>query len=114
MKHLKVIVIILFVLLVIIVAVQNYASMSTSVRFRVNLLFFNYETPEMSLYLVSIIAFLVGVVFAASCGMAERFRLRKQVRNLVREAREKDEELNSLRNLPVTTADMSTEQISDT
>lgn len=113
MKHLKVIFVILFVLLVVIIAVQNYTPMSTSVKFRVNLVFFNYETPEMSLYLVSIISFLIGVLFAGLAGIAERFQLKRQIKILTKDTKEKDKELNSLRNLPVTTEDLSTNQLSD-
>ncbi|HEN20474.1 MAG: LapA family protein [Deltaproteobacteria bacterium] len=113
MKHLKVIVVILFVLLVVIIAVQNYSPMSTSVKFRINLVFLNYETPEMSLYLVSIISFLVGVLFTGIAGIAERFQLKREIRILKRDAKEKDRELNSLRNLPVTAGDMSSDQITD-
>lgn len=113
MKHLKVIVVILFVLLVVIIAVQNYSPMSTSVKFRINLVFLNYETPEMSLYLVSIISFLVGVLFTGIAGIAERFQLKREIRTLKRDAKEKDRELNSLRNLPVTAGDISSDQITD-
>ena len=66
MKHVRVVLIILFVLLIITVAVQNYTVMATKVTFRLNLLFFNHETPPMSLYLVVIIAFLLGVIFRVS------------------------------------------------
>jgi uncharacterized integral membrane protein len=113
MKHLKVIFIILFVLLVVIISVQNYAPMSTSVKFRVNLIFLNYETAEMSLYLVSIICFLIGVIFAGLAGITERFQLKRQIKILTKDAKEKDKELNSLRNLPVTTEDLTSNHISD-
>jgi uncharacterized integral membrane protein len=110
MKQIKWIIVILLVLLVIIVAVQNHGALSTSVKFRVNLIFFNFETAEMSLYLVSIITFLVGVICAGLYGMSERFRLKKQIKTLMRNTKEKEKELNSLRNLPVTTEDMSSNQ----
>jgi lipopolysaccharide assembly protein A len=102
MKHVRVVLVILFVLLVIAVAVQNYPVMTSQVNFRLNLLFFNGETPPMSLYLVIIIAFLFGVVFTGFYGITERFRLKKEVKRLMKESRGKDQELQSLRNLPVT------------
>lgn len=113
MKHLKVILIILFILLVVIIAVQNYAPMSTTVKFRINLVFFNYETPQMSLYLVSIISFLIGVLFAGLAGIAERFQLKRQIKILTKDTKEKDKELNSLRNLPVTSEDLTPNHFSD-
>jgi len=113
MKQLKAILVILFLLLVIIVAVQNHAALSTTVKFRVDLVFFDYQTGEMSLYFVSVITFLFGVFFAGLIGIAERFRLSRQIKNLGREIKEKDKELNSLRNLPVTAEAVSSEQNSE-
>jgi uncharacterized integral membrane protein len=109
MNHIRMIGVILFVLLVVVVAVQNYQAFSTSVKFRVDLLFFEYESSEMSLYLVAVITFLVGVVAAGAYGIMERFQLKRQIRYLAKESGEKDKELNSLRNLPVTADDMGEE-----
>jgi ATP adenylyltransferase len=113
MKQLKAILVILFLLLVVIVAVQNHEALSTTVKFRVDLVFMDYQTGEMSLYFVSVITFLVGVFFAGLIGIAERFRLNRQTKNLVKEIKEKDKELNSLRNLPVTAEDVSPEQTAE-
>ena len=107
MKHVRAVFMIVFMLIVIIVAVQNYKPMSTAVQFRVDFLFFQYQSVDMSLFLVVIIAFLLGVLLSALYGITERFRLKKQVRKLMKEGREKDKELNSLRNLPVTAEDVS-------
>ncbi|RLB43670.1 MAG: hypothetical protein DRH12_02355 [Deltaproteobacteria bacterium] len=106
MRYIKGIGVILFLLFIVIVAVQNYAPMSTTVRFRLNLLFWSHETPDMNLYLVTIIAFLLGVFFTGVYGIGERFRLKREIKNLTRELREKEKELNSLRNLPVTSEDV--------
>jgi len=114
MKHVRWIVVILVVLLAFIVAVQNYEAISTPVKFKVDLVFFGYETSGFPLSLVAIVTFLVGVILSGLYGMAERFRLKRQIKTIMRDAREKDKELNSLRNLPVTTEDMSPDQIPDT
>jgi uncharacterized integral membrane protein len=114
MNYLKAILVMLFLLFVVIVAVQNYQPFSTGIKFRIDLIFFKYETSEMSLYFVTIISFLVGIVLAALCGIFERFHLKKQIKTLMRNIKEKDEELSSLRNLPVTAEDISLEQTSDT
>jgi ATP adenylyltransferase len=113
MKQLKAILVILFLLLIIIVAVQNHEALSTKVKFRVDVVFFDFQTGEMSLYFVSVITFLVGVFFAGLIGITERYRLTRQTKNLVRDIKEKDKELNSLRNLPVTAEDVSQEQTSE-
>lgn len=113
MNHLRAIFLILFMLFVIILAVQNHEAMSTSVKFRIDLVFLEHETSEMSLYLVTVITFLVGVILSAVCGIAERFRLKRQIKTLIRDARGREKELNSLRNLPVTTEDMASDKTSD-
>ena len=113
MKHLKAILVILFVLFIIIVAVQNYKAFSTTVNFKVDLIFASYESSGMSLYFVAVITFLIGILFAGFYGIAERFRLKNQIKKLIKDAKEKEEELNSLRNLPLTGEDMGPEKESD-
>jgi uncharacterized integral membrane protein len=103
MKHLRWIFVLLVLLVVVIIVVQNYESLATKVSFRADFMFWDGETPGIPLSLVAIITFFIGVIFSGSYGMAERFRLKKQIKSLLNEAKEKDEELNSLRNLPVTT-----------
>jgi len=108
MRQLRWIIILLVVLLVVILAVQNYESLATPVKFRANFIFFNYESSGMPLSFVAVVTFLIGVVAAGFYGMVERFRLKREIRGLTREIREKEKELNSLRNLPVTTDDVGT------
>lgn len=102
MSYIRAIFLILVGLFVVVLAVQNHEAMLTRVTFRLNLLFLNYESAPMSLYLVSVITFLSGVFLCGIFGLVERFRLSKRVKALQKECVEKDKELNSLRNLPVT------------
>lgn len=109
MKHLRWIFVLLVLLVVVIIVVQNYESLATKVSFRANFMFWSGESPGIPLSLVAIITFFIGVIFSGSYGMVERFRLKKQIKVLVNEAKERDEELNSLRNLPVTTENKDTD-----
>ena len=54
----------------------------------------------------------LGVVFFISglYGIIERFRLKKQIKILESASRERDKELNSLRNLPITSDDVGSGQ----
>ena len=113
MSHIKVIVVVLCALLVVIVAVQNHNAFSSVVDLKIDLLFFNSETT-MSLYFVTVIAFLCGILVAGLLGIAERFRLKREIGVLKRAAKEKDKELNSLRNLPVTGGSISHGQAPET
>jgi uncharacterized integral membrane protein len=102
MRHLRAMIIILFALLLLILAVQNYHVLATPLKFKADLVFFRYETSEMPLALISVAAFVVGMLAVGFYGMTERFRLKREIKRLTREATQKDQEIDSLRNLPVT------------
>lgn len=110
MKHVKAIIVILFLLLVVILAVQNYQALSTPISFKVNLLFLNAESTGLPVFLIAIITFLVGVICTWLYGISERLGFKRQIKTLMKDVKEKEKELNSLRNLPVTTEDMSSVQ----
>lgn len=101
MKHMKFIVSLLLMLLAIILIVENLEQLSKTLILKVDLLFWVHETPPMALYLVIIMVFLLGIFVASSYGILERFKLKKRIKILLRENREKDRELNSFRNLPI-------------
>ncbi len=107
MTHLKVILVIIISLMVIILVVQNDNAMSETVQFRINpILFEEIKTPEISIYLVMIIAFLFGVISTGIYGMIERFRLKSRIKILSGNLQDKDKELNSLRSLPISSDDV--------
>lgn len=108
MRHLRAMFIILFILLLVILAVQNYAVLATPVIFRVDLVFLKYETSEMPLALISVAAFVVGMLAAGFYGITERFRLKREIKVLTKDAAQKDQEIDSLRNLPVTAEGVGT------
>lgn len=85
MKHVKLFLVILLVLLVIIVLAENIANLRTPVIFSVDFLFVKYETPNFPLGLVIVVAFLLGVLSMAICGITERFRLKRQIKTLLAE-----------------------------
>ena len=107
MKYLRFMLAIILMLLVVIIIVQNHTAMSTQVEFKVNLLFIEYATSAVSIYFVVTTAFLFGILIMGFYGMIERFRLKREIKVLSAASREKDTELNSLRNLPITTDDVS-------
>lgn len=110
MKHVKAIIVILFLLVVVVVAVQNYQALTTPISFKVNLLFYNAETSGLPVFLIAIITFLIGVLCIWVYGISERLDYRRQIKMLMKDVKEKEQELNSLRNLPVTSEAMDSEQ----
>ena len=111
MKQLKFILAIIIMLLVVIIVVQNHEAMSTTVVFQVDLLSLQLRTSQLSIYVIVIICFLFGVIVSGLYGIIERFHLKKQIRELMIANREKDEELSSLRNLPITSDDVPPGQL---
>ena len=112
MKHLKVVIVVLISLAVIVVVVQNHQAMSTTVQFRLDPMFFPEMTTEgVTLYQVAIITFLLGILITGIYGMIERFRLMRQIKTLTKELQIKDQELNSLRNLPITAEEVGASEI---
>ena len=113
MKHIKVMGVILLLLLAVILAVQNYQALSTPVQFKADLVFLKYASSRVPLSLFAVVTFLVGVLATGFYGMAERFRLKKDLKACQNRVREMESELNSLRNLPVTTEDMGPGEASE-
>lgn len=103
MSHLKAIVFILIGVAVVVLAVQNQAALSTTVKFRMNLPFFQeFTTSDITLFEVVIVTFLLGVLLIGLYGITERFRLKKKIKVLTRTLEEREKEVNNLRNLPIT------------
>ena len=110
MKHVKAIIVVLFLLVVVIVAVQNYQELVKPIRFKINLLFFNAETSGLPVFLIAIITFLVGVLCIWVYGISERLDFRRQIKMLMKDIKDKEQELNSFRNLPVTSEAMDSDR----
>ncbi len=97
-------------LFVLIVIIQNYNAFSQTATFRINLLFFRWESPPISLYLISCITFCFGVLLTGFYSIFERFRLKREIRRLKKELSEKEKELVSLRNLPVSEEEVGSDK----
>ena len=113
MKHIKAIISILLMLLVVILVVENLGELSKTLTLKVNLLFWASETPPMAFYLVVITVFLLAILVAGFYGILERFKLKKEIRIISKEKREKDKELNSLRNLPIVESKIEDNELSE-
>ena len=111
MKHVKFLIGIIIVLVVIILIVENHEAFSTKVIFKVDAFSLHYRSAEISMYYIVTIAFLFGVLITGLYGIVERFRLKGQIKNLKKSSMEKDKELNSLRNLPITSDNVVTGEL---
>jgi len=103
MKQIKALVIILFLLLIVVLSVQNYAALATKINFKANLIFLNYQTAGLSIFLIAVVSFLFGVLVIWLYGLSERISFKRRIKALMKDVKNNEMELNSLRNLPVTT-----------
>ncbi len=113
MKNIKAIFVILFLLLIIIVVAQNIPNLKKSVVFKLNLWFYDYQTPTIPLGFVAVVAFLLGVISMGFLGIVERFQMKKKIKVLHKEVTELDKELNSLRTTAVTPEVVNYKQTSE-
>ena len=108
MKHVKYLFMIFIFLFVFILLVQNNEAFSTKIMLKADLKFAGqYQAPELNIYLLSTISFILGVLIIWVYDLLERMQLRKQIKKLRNEINEKDKELNSLRNLPIVSESMT-------
>jgi lipopolysaccharide assembly protein A len=101
MKHVKAFISLILMLFAVIIIVENLEQLSRALTLKIDLLFWAVESPPMAFYFVLIIVFLFGILIAGLFGIVERFKLKKQIRDLLKENKGRDKELDSLRNLPI-------------
>ncbi len=103
MKYIKFLFLVIIVLAVIILAIQNNEAFATRVVFKINTGMNQYQSTGINIYMISLIAFLLGLIITYIYFIMDRLQMKRRIRTLMNEIKEKDKELNSLRNLPITT-----------
>lgn len=113
MKHIKALFIIIFLMLAVIVVAENIPNLAKPVVFEVNLWFFNYQTPEIPIGFVAAITFLIGILSMGFFGIVERFSLKKRIKMLQSELKEREREITSLNSTALTTELIDSEETSE-
>ena len=113
MKHLKFLLAVIIMLLVVVLLVENHDAFSKIIKLRVDLFTIHYQSPEISIYYIAGISFIFGVLITGLYGIVERFQLKEEIKDLVKASKEKDKELNSLRNLPITSDNVGSSNLGD-
>ena len=101
MKSLKPISISLAVIILVILIIQNLDVLTKNEVFRINLLFATFQSPPFQLYLLLLVCFVAGFLFAYLSGFIQRRRLKKTIKTLSHSQRQAEKELDALRNLPI-------------
>ena len=82
MKKLKVVFWVVIIGLLVIIFFQNQEFFLTQYSFQINLLFLKYQSPKVPSAVLFLAFFLVGLLIAYVFSLAERFRLKKTIKNL--------------------------------
>lgn len=101
MGYLKAFVVSAAVALAVIFMIQNIEPLSHPLALRLNLYFVNLESTPYPTYLIILLSFFFGLLAASLVGILERLRLRKQLKGKGKEIDRLNNEINSLRNMPV-------------
>ncbi len=91
----------MIVLLAVFAVMLYFAGQNTDI---VQLHFGAYETIPAPMHLVVIISVTVGMLVALIIGFFDRIKLRTQVRSLKKDKKRIEDELNSLRKMPIVEA----------
>jgi len=113
MKHIKALFVIVFLMFVVIAVAENIPNLETPVVFKLNLWFFNHQTPQIPLGFVAVITFLIGILSMGFFGIVERFHLKKRVKMLQMEIKEREKEIHSLKSTALTPELVNSEETSE-
>jgi len=91
----------LFVVILIIFIVQNLQALTHTETLRLNLFFASFQSPELQVSFLLILSFVLGFLLAYSLGLVQRRRLKKTIKELERRQARSENELKSLRTLPI-------------
>ncbi|MEW6266389.1 MAG: lipopolysaccharide assembly protein LapA domain-containing protein [Thermodesulfobacteriota bacterium] len=93
----------LLIILAVVFIVQNLKALTHAETFRFDLLLVSVQTPPLMTALILLLCFGLGFLAAYALGFSDRRRLKKTVNALKQQRVRLEEEVNSLRNLPLTT-----------
>ena len=102
MKTAKAVLIGLLVILIVVFVVQNLQAFSHTISLRLNLLFTTIETPALATALLLLLCFALGFLASQAITWPQHRRMKKSVKSMRAQQARMEEELKSLRNLPIT------------
>jgi len=101
MRYLKVLALLVFFVLSLTIFAQNMAQLNNPLAMKLHLFgvpWFSFEGP---FYIWGLAAFLIGGVFSTLYFLTERIRMGRQLAACKSKLRSLEQEVNSLRNLPL-------------
>ncbi|WP_028574781.1 lipopolysaccharide assembly protein LapA domain-containing protein [Desulfonatronovibrio hydrogenovorans] len=101
MKYLRVAALILLFFFSMLFFVQNHELLSTTVRLHLDLLGAEFQSRDIPYYLIVLLAFVAGGFISLIYLLAEKIRLSGEIRKNRARIKDLEEEVNSLRNMPL-------------
>ncbi len=101
MRYLKVLALILLFFLSMVFFVQNTPELSKEVILSLELVNYKFTSTPLPYYLLILVAFCLGAVLCLVYFMADKIRLSGQLRTCRTKMANLEQEVNSLRNLPL-------------
>ena len=102
MKTFKAAVLGLFIIGLILFVVQNLKTLSQGVSLKFDILLASFDTPAIGIGFLITLCFAGGFLLSLAVGYPEKRRLKKTIKGVRMKLARTEEELNSLRNLPIT------------
>lgn len=103
MRYIKVLLLTLFFFVSMVFFIQNNQALSALLILRLDLLGLELVSRELPFYLIVLISFVIGSVFSLSYFLCEKIRLAKELKAANSKLAALEQEVNSLRNLPLET-----------
>jgi lipopolysaccharide assembly protein A len=100
-RYLKVLALVLFFFVGMIFFVQNTAALSESIQLRLHLFGMSWISVAFPYYMLILIFFVLGSLFTMTFFLAEKIRMNKEIRTCKHRIGALQQELNSLRHLPL-------------
>jgi lipopolysaccharide assembly protein A len=101
MRYLKVLALVILFFISMVFFIQNTAELSKEITLSMELFNFTFTSQPIHYYLLILISFCVGAFLCLVYFMADKLRLSGQLRNCRTRMSNLEQEVNSLRNLPL-------------
>lgn len=101
MRFLKILLLLAFIAILLIFFQQNTEILNTGIQFQLDMLGNTWRSMQMPLYFVVVAAFFLGGVLTLLYFFIEKLRMTKQLRACRSQISKLEQEVNSLRNLPL-------------
>lgn len=103
MRYMKVLLLTLFFFVSMIFFIQNTAALSELMVLELDILGLELVSKQLPFYLIVLISFVAGAIFSLAYFLSEKLRLAKEFKAAKAKLAALEQEVNSLRNLPLET-----------